>query len=155
MMRGNSLSRARESSGAAAPRAFMLWLAVATACARAAPSDGLEPLEGVYARAAALVTTSVRGRLREQPDGHRALLARLPLLERQSSSDSLLAELRAAVVLRGLAEPIERDITFEIEKPEHEEIRANVGSAEVQRQLVVAIVAGMRRALAQLERDSR
>ena len=146
------LSPARGSSRLAA-LFLALWLAVSTACARAGPDNGPELLEGFYTKLAALVTSSVRGRLRDQPDGHPALHAMLPSLEQRTSSDSLLTELLGVATLRELAEPIERDITFELDKPEHEEVRTHLGSPEVQRQLVAAIVAGMRRAIIQLEED--
>jgi hypothetical protein len=158
---GGSVQRDRRPMAWGAPPAsqrlvLALWLLTLISCARASSGggNGPQPLEGFYAKVAALVTSDVRGRLRDQPDNQDALRAMLPALAEQPTSDSLLAELRAAESVSELADPIQRDIAFEASKPEHQDINEQIESAEVQKQLVTAIVDGMRRALEQLEEDA-
>jgi len=63
----------------------------------------------------------------------------------------LIMALKSSEELRGLSQPIEADVNFELGKPEHQEIRDTFDAPDVQRSVVAAIIQGMRRALTQLE----
>jgi len=129
--------------------ALLAVLALA-GCPHTPPSPGPEPLEGFYAKVAALVTTSTRSTLRGDRPGQERLRGQLPALAQQPTLADLLARLRAAEGLGGLPPLIEADVRFELAKPEHQAVRDAYASAGVQRQVVGAVVQGMTRALDQL-----
>jgi hypothetical protein len=123
---------------------------ILTACEHS-PEIGPEPLAGFYERVTALVTTTVRGQLRDHPPKQTLLAAQLPSFEKTATMNQLMDDLKAIDPLKNLAYLIEADIMFELQKPEHHYERNNFNSSEVQRQLVSAILAGMKRALDQLK----
>lgn len=121
-----------------------------TACGHS-PEIGPEPLTGFFERVTALVTTTVRGQLRDNPLKQKLLVAQLPSFEKMATMNQLMEELKGIDPLKNLAYLIEADIMFELQKPEHHYERSNFNSSEVQRQLVSAILAGMKKALSQLK----
>jgi hypothetical protein len=130
--------------------AALLALLLLAGCPHPPPATGPEPLEGFYAKVAALVTTSTRSTLRADRAGQEQLRELLPTLAQQPTFNDLLAHVRAAQGLGGLPPLIEADVRFELSKPEHQAIRDGFASPEVQRQVVAAVVQGMTRALDQL-----
>jgi hypothetical protein len=68
-----------------------------------------------------------------------------------AAMNQLMDVLKAIDPLKNLAYLIEMDIMFELQKPEHHYERSNFSSSEVQRQLVSAILAGMKKAIGQLQ----
>ena len=129
---------------------FLSLLLLVTSCPKP-QLDGLRPLEGFHDKVAAQVTTSVRGRLRGDEEKQEVLRTSLPLLEQQPTMADLLARLEAVEELQVLAQPIRASVNFELNKPEHQAIKSNFNSPDVQQQVVAAIVQGMRKALTQLE----
>lgn len=121
-----------------------------TACGHS-PEIGPEPLTGFFERVTALVTTTVRGQLRDNPPKQQLLIAQLPSFEKMAAMNQLIDELKGIDPLKNLAYLIEADIMFELQKPEHHYERSNLNSPEVQRQLVSAILAGMKKAIGQLK----
>ena len=115
------------------------------------PELGPEPLAGFFERVTALVTTTVRGQLRDNPPKQTLLAAQLPSFEKMVTMNQLMEELKGIDPLKNLAYLIEADIMFELQKPEHHYERSNFNSPEVQRQLVSAILAGMKKAIGQLK----
>lgn len=128
----------------------LLAVLVLAGCPHPPPTSGPEPLEGFYAKVAALVTTSTRSTLRGDRAAQERLRAQLSSLAQAPGLNDLLAGLRAAEGLGGLPPLIEADIRFELAKPEHQAIRDTYSSPEVQRHVVGAVVQGMTRALDQL-----
>jgi hypothetical protein len=115
------------------------------------PEIGPGPLAGFSEKVTALVTTTVRGQLRDNPPKQTLLAAQLPSFEKTATMNQLMDDLKGIDPLKNLAYLIEADIMFELQKPEHHYERSNFNSSEVQRQLVSAILAGMKKALAQLK----
>ena len=124
-------------------------LLLLTACSQ--PELGPEPLAGFFERVTALVTTTVRGQLRDNPPKQQLLTAQLSPLEKTATMNQLTEELKGLNPIKDLAYLIEADIMFEIQKPEHHYERSNFNSSEIQRQVVSAIIVGMKKALAQLK----
>jgi len=115
------------------------------------PEVGPEPLGGFNEKVTALVTTTVRGQLRENLPKQMLLEAQLPTLEKTPTMNQLMDELKGIDPLKDLAYFIEMNIMFELEKPEHQRERISFNHPEIQRQLVSAILTGMKRALGQLK----
>ena len=128
----------------------LLAVLLLAGCPHSPPPTGPEPLEGFYAKVAALVTTSTRSTLRADRPGQERLRALLPSLVPQPTLQDLLDRLRASEGLGGLPPLIEADIRFELSKPEHQAVRDGYATPEVQRQVVGAVVQAMTRALDQL-----
>ncbi|MBS3920100.1 MAG: hypothetical protein KG012_14605 [Deltaproteobacteria bacterium] len=125
-------------------------LLILTACEHS-PEIGPEPLAGFFERVTALVTTTVRGQLRDNPPKQQLLTAQLSSLEKTATMNQLTEELKGIDSLKDLAYLIEMDIMFELQKPENQRERIGFNSPEIQRQVVSAIIAGMKKALAQLK----
>ena len=145
-----TISRRRRGLPPGAAAAALLALLLLAGCPHSPPATGPEPLEGFYAKVAALVTTSTRSTLRADRAGQEQLRGLLPSLAHQATLNDLLARLRAAQGLGGLPPLIEADVRFELSKPEHQAIREAFASPAVQRQVVAAVIQGMTRALDQL-----
>lgn len=129
---------------------FFLWF---FACEHS-PEIGPKPLVGFFERVTALVTTTVRGQLRDNLLKQKLLLSQLPSFEKAPSMNHLMEEIKRIDSLKDLAYFIETDVLFELQKPEHYNEKIHFDSPEVQRQLVLSILAGMRKALNQLEGKS-
>ncbi|MBS3905555.1 MAG: hypothetical protein KGZ49_00840 [Syntrophaceae bacterium] len=125
-------------------------LLILTAC-ETSPEIGPEPLAGFFEKVTALVTTTVRGQLRDNPPKQTLFAAQLPSFEKTATMNQLMDELKGIDPFKNLGYLIEMDIMFELQKPEHHYERSNFNSSEVQRQLVSAILAGMKKALSQLQ----
>jgi len=130
---------------------FLLSILLFLATCEHSPEIGLGPLAGFSEKVTALVTTTVRGQLRDNPPKQQLLIAQLPSFEKMATMNQLMDELKGIDPLKNLAYLIEADIMFELQKPEHHYERSNFNSSEVQRQLVSAILAGMKKAIAQLK----
>jgi hypothetical protein len=115
------------------------------------PEIGPEPLAGFFERVTALVTTTVRGQLRDNPPKQQLLIAQLPSFEKMATMNQLMDELKGIDPFKNLGYLIEMDIMFELQKSEHHYERSNFNSSEVQRQLVSAILAGMKKGIGQLQ----
>ncbi len=111
---------------------------------------GTRPLKGFQENVTALVTTSVRGHLRDDTGRQELLKAQLPFLEKKATLNELVDELKKVEQLKELSEVIPKDVMFELEKPENQEIKGKLESPEIQREVVAAIILGMKRALQQL-----
>jgi len=130
---------------------FLLSTLLILSACETSPEIGPEPLAGFSERVTALVTTTVRGQLRDNPPKQKLLVAQLPSFEKMATMNQLMDDLKAIDPLKNLAYLIEMDIMFELQKPEHHYERSNFSSSEVQRQLVSAILAGMKKAIGQLQ----
>lgn len=130
---------------------LLLSLLLFYAACETSPEIGPEPLAGFFERVTALVTTTVRGQLRDNPPKQQLLTAQLPSLEKTATMNQLTEELKGIDSLKDLAYLIEMDIMFELQKPENQRERIGFNSPEIQRQVVSAIIAGMKKALAQLK----
>ena len=130
---------------------FLLSILLFLATCEHSPEIGLGPLAGFSEKVTALVTTTVRGQLRDNPPKQQLLIAQLPSFEKMATMNQLMDELKGIDPLKNLAYLIEADIMFELQKPEHHYERSNFNSSEVQRQLVSAILAGMKKAIGQLK----
>jgi hypothetical protein len=130
---------------------FLLSVLLSLAACEHTPDVGPEPLGGFNEKVAALVTTTVRGHLRENLPKQKLLESQLPSLEKTLTMNQLTEELKGIDPLKDLAYFIETDIMFELQKPEHQRERISFNNPEIQRQLVSAILAGMKRALDQLK----
>jgi hypothetical protein len=123
---------------------------ILTACEHS-PDISPGPLAGFSERVTALITTTVRGQLRDNPPKQKLLVAQLPSFEKMATMNQLMEELKGIDPLKNLAYLIEADIMFELQKAEHHYERSNFNSSEIQRQVVSAIIAGMKKALTQLK----
>ncbi len=121
-----------------------------TACEHS-PEMGPEPLAGFSEKVIALVTTTVRGQLRANPPKQQLLMAQLPSFEKTVTMNQLMDELKGIDPLKNLAYLIEADIMFELQKPEHQREKMSFNSSEIQREVISAVIAGMKKALAQLK----
>ena len=130
---------------------FLLSILLFLAACEHSPEIGPGPLAGFSEKVTALVTTTVRGQLRDNPPKQQLLIAQLPSFEKMATMNQLMDELKGIDPLKNLGYLIEMDIMFELQKPEHHYERSNFNSSDVQRQLVSAILAGMKKALAQLK----
>lgn len=130
---------------------FLLSILLILSACETSPEIGPEPLAGFFERVTALVTTTVRGQLRDNPPKQQLLTAQLPSFEKMATMNQLIDELKGIDPLKNLGYLIEMDIMFELQKPEHHYERSNFNSTEVQRQLVSAILAGMKKAIGQLK----
>ena len=130
---------------------FLFSILLFLAACEHSPEIGPGPLAGFSEKVTALVTTTVRGQLRDNPPKQTFLAAQLPSFEKTATMNQLMDDLKGIDPLKNLAYLIEADIMFELQKPEHHYERSNFNSSEVQRQLVSAILAGMKKALAQLK----
>lgn len=130
---------------------FLLSILLILAACEHSPEIGPEPLAGFSEKVTALVTTTVRGQLRDNSPKQKLLVAQLPSFEKMATMNQLMDDLKAIDPLKNLAYLIEADIMFELQKPEHHYERSNFSSSEVQRQLVSAILAGMKKAIGQLQ----
>jgi hypothetical protein len=130
---------------------FLFSILLFLAACEHSPEIGPGPLAGFSEKVTALVTTTVRGQLRDNPPKQTLLVAQLPSFEKTATMNQLMDELKGIDPLKNIAYLIEADIMFELQKPEHHYERSNFNSSEVQRQLVSAILAGMKKALAQLK----
>ena len=148
MHHNNSLPQAWKHQAFIVRSAIALsFLLIFTGCFVIYQPPPLEPLAGFYAKVEVKVTTSVTSHLQGDPGKQKLLKARLPSFERQLTMSRFIVALREVKQLSELAELIEAGVTFELRKPEHQEIRSNFNSPDVQRRVVAAIVQGMRRAL--------
>lgn len=111
---------------------------------------GPAPLTTFQKKVTALVTTSVRSHLREDTEEQKALKARLPSLQKKATMNELTDELNGVDELKELSGIIQKDVMFELGKPENRETKDRFNSPEVQREVVSAIILGMKRALQQL-----
>jgi len=111
---------------------------------------GPVPLKTFQEKVTALVTTSVRSHLRGDTEKQEFLKARLPSLEKKATMSELTDELKGVEMLKELSGVIPKDVMFELGKPENQEIKDKFDSPEIQREVVSAIVLGMKRALQQL-----
>lgn len=136
-------------SGLLARSLFLLILLLLIACAQ--PEPGPEPLKNFYERVTALVTTSIRGQLRDNLPKQKLLSAQLPSLQKKGSMGQVMEELKEIDYLKDLAYILEADIMFELQKPENHYEKNNFNSPEIQRELASGIIAGMKRALHQLK----
>ncbi len=145
--------RSRCASRFALPLASLLLLLLVAPSCRPADDPGaeLDPLQSFCARVGALVTTSVRGRLRDDPAAAARLRSAGGALREQPTVADLLAALRTTTERPELASAVEADLRFELSKPEHAEVRAAYSTPRVQREVVLAVVQGIERALTQLE----
>src|SRR4030042_935182 len=130
---------------------FLLSILLILAACETSPDISPGPLAGFSERVTALVTTTVRGQLRDNPPKQKLLVAQLPSFEKMATMNQLMEELKRIDPLKNLAYLIEADIMFELQKPEHHYERINFNSPEVQRQLVSAILTGMKKAIGQLQ----
>ncbi len=130
---------------------IILIIAFFLAACETSPEISPRPLAGFFEKVTALVTTTVRGQLRDHLLKQQLLEAHLPSFERMTAMNQLTEELKTIEPLKNLAYLLEADILFELQKPEHHYERSHFNSPEVQRPLVSAIVAGMKKALAQLK----
>ena len=130
---------------------FLLSILLVLAACEHSPEIGPGPLAGFSEKVTALVTTTVRGQLRDNSPKQTLLAAQLPSFEKTATMNQLMDDLKGIDPLKNLAYLIEADIMFELQKPEHHYERSNFNSSEVQRQLVSAILAGMKKALAHLK----
>ncbi len=126
-----------------------ILLLLTTACP---PHQGTgpQPLKGFQEKVTALVTTSVRSHLRDDRAKQELLKAQLPSLEKKETMSQLIDELKRMDQLKELAEVISKDVTFELGKPENQEIKDKFDSPEIQREVVSAIILGTKRGLQQL-----
>jgi len=129
----------------------LLSILLSLAACEHTPDVGPEPLGGFNEKVTALVTTTVRGQLRDNPPKQNLLVAHLPSLEKALTMNQLMDELKGTDPLKDLAYLIETDVMFELQKPEHQRERISFNNSEIQRQLVSAILTGMKRALDQLK----
>jgi len=130
---------------------FLLSILLFLAACEHSPEIGPGPLAGFSEKVTALVTTTVRGQLRDNLPKQTVLAAQLPSFEKMATMNQLMDELKGIDSLKNLAYLIEADIMFELQKPEHHYERSNFNSSEIQRQVVSAIIAGMKKALTQLK----
>jgi len=114
------------------------------------PERGPEPLEGFFEKVTALVTTTLRSHLRGDLSKQRLLEERIPSFERMTHLNQLTTEMRVIESLKDLGDLIEKDVFFELQKPEHDKERDGFNSPEIQRSLILSITSGMKRALDQL-----
>ncbi len=129
---------------------FMSLLLICTSCIHQ-QNNGPKILTGFSERLTALVTTTTRSNLRDDPLNQKFLTEKLPSLEKKTSLNQLMEELKMADPLKALAYLIEADVMFELEKPENKKQREHLNSYEVQNEIVSSIIAGIRRALSQLK----
>ena len=130
---------------------FLLSILLFLAACEHSPEIGPGPLAGFSEKVTALVTTTVRGQLRDNLPKQTVLAAQLPSFEKMATMNQLMDELKGIDPLKNLGYLIEMDIMFELQKPEHHYERSNFNSSEIQRQVVSAIIAGMKKALTQLK----
>ncbi len=130
---------------------FLLSIILILTACETSPEIGPQPLTGFFERVTALVTTTVRSQLRDHLPKQQLLIAQLPTLEKTSTLIQLTEVLKGIDPLKNLAYLIETDVMFELQKPEHHYERNNFDSAQVQRQVVSAVLSGMKKALAQLK----
>jgi hypothetical protein len=135
------------------PAVIMLLLSLISCCSTPR-GVGPQALKGYKENVSALVTTSVRGHIRGDIGKQELLKARLPSLEKKATLNELIEELKGTEQLKELSLLIPKDVMFELGKPENREIKEKFeDSSEIQREVVSAITAGMRRALKQLGGD--
>jgi len=130
---------------------ILLILLLLIACSQPQPTP--EPLKGFFEKVTAMVTSTIRGQLRDNPPKQKLLVVQLPSLEKMATMNQLVEGLKGVDPLKNLGYLIEADIMFELQKPEHQHERNNFNSPEVQRAVVSAIITGMRRAMEQLKGD--
>jgi hypothetical protein len=130
---------------------FLSILLLSLAACEHSPDIDPQPLTGFFEKVTALVTMTVRGQLRDNPPKQQLLVARLPSLEKAATMNQFMDEFKGLDPLKSLGYLIEADIMFEVQKPEHHYERSNFNSPEIQRQIVSAIIAGMKTALDQLK----
>lgn len=114
------------------------------------PEIGPEPLTGFSERVSALVTSTVRAQLRDNPSKQKLLTDQLPSFEKMTTLNQLMDELKGLDPLKDLAYLIETDILFELQKPENQKERIHFNSPEIQHAIVSATLHGMKKALRQL-----
>jgi|GEM_PF-845591 len=132
-----------------APILFLVF-SIVMACAQPSPKDP-EILTGFSEKVTALVTTTVRGNLRNDIGRQKLLMERIPFLEKNRTMNQLFNELKEIEKFKDLAYLVESDIWFELQKPEHQRERMSFHSPEIQREIISAIIAGMKKALSQLK----
>ncbi len=120
-----------------------------TGCSQPQPTP--EPLKGFIEKVTAMVTSTIRGQLRDNPPKQKLLMAKLPSFEKMETMNQLVEELKGTESLKNFGYLIETDILFELQKPEHQYERNNFNSPEVQRAVVSAIITGMKKAMEQLK----
>ncbi len=116
---------------------------------------GPRPLEGFFEKVTALVTTTVRSRLRDHLPAQKLLRSYLPSFEKAPTLNHLMEVMKGIDGLKDLAYLIESDVHFELQKPEHYYEKVHFNSQDIQRPLVGSVLAGMKRALEQLQRKGR
>lgn len=130
---------------------FFFYLILYLSACEHSPGIGPQPLTGFFEKVTALVTTTVRGQLRDNILKQQILTAQLPPFEKMTTMIQLTDHLKTIDPLKDLAYLMEADIMFELQKPEHHDERSHFNSPEIQRQTVSAIIAGMKKALTQLK----
>ncbi len=115
------------------------------------PEIAPEPLTGFSEKVTALVTTTVRGELRDNLLKQQLLMAQLPSFVKTLTMNQLMDELKKVDPLRDLAYFIETDILFELQKPEYQRENLSFNAPEIQAEIVSAIIAGMKKALDQIK----
>jgi len=128
---------------------ILLILLLLIACSQPQPTP--EPLKGFFEKVTAMVTSTIRGQLRDNPPKQKLLMAKLPSFEKMETMNQLVEELKGTESLKNFGYLIETDIIFELQKPEHHYERNNFNSPEVQRAVVSAIITGMKKAMEQLK----
>lgn len=130
---------------------FFFYLIFYLVACEHSPDIGPQPLAGFFEKVTALVTTTVRGQLRDNPLKQQLLTAQIPSFEKTITMIQLTDHLKTIDPFKNLAYLIEADVMFELQKPEHHYERSNFNNPEIQRQVVSAIIAGMKKALDQLK----
>jgi len=128
---------------------LLLSFLVLLACEHT-PGRGPEPLEGFFEKVTALVTTTLRSHLRGDLSKQRLLEERIPSFEKMTHLNQLITKMKEIESLKELSYLIEKDVFFELQKPEHEKERGRFNSPEIQQPLILSIISGMKRALDQL-----
>ncbi len=128
----------------------ILFFLVLIAC-KHIPERGPQPLEGFFEKVTTLVTATVRTYLRGDLSKQRLLEENLFIFKKMSNLDEFTSEIKKIDSLKDLGSLIETDILFELQKSEHHKERIEFNSQDFQRQLILSITMGMRRALEQLK----
>ncbi len=117
------------------------------------PKNGPSILVGFSERVAALITTTIISNLRYNPPKQKLLEEKFPYLEKQTSFNRLIEELKKVDRLKDLAYIIEADIMFELQRSENQSRRENLNSPEVQKEILDATLIGIKKGLSQLKEE--
>lgn len=121
------------------------------------PSNSPKILVDFSERVAALITTTIRSNLRNNFHKQNLLLERLSSLEKKTTFNRFIDELKLIDKLKDLAYLIEADIMFELQRPENWYRMEKFNSPEVQKEILNATLIGVKQGLSQLkgERDGK